>query len=352
MEMVQSTRIYPKSPGELLRDFISEYLKENCLSEVYLEEVPKKWEKYGDLIMFNHRAFQNELWQNQSESFWMNVCMILKCKRIGIKNKIQSDCYRTPNAKMLYGVDPWVACTDNSIKYSWNIESNMFSAGNAPERHRIAQLNCEGEIVVDLFAGIGYFTLPFLVHGKAAFVHACEWNPNALIALKQNLMLNKVQDKCTVYEGDNRLVCPKKIANRVNLGLLPSSELSWKVACGALNPNGGILHVHGNVETKKNEINCRLCQTLLPANDRLPSKKTIAMKFHTESFAFEETTAVVWKHHQWLVWGVHVLHSMMSNMLENSSSKEWICSIENLHFVKSYAPHVDHLVLDVQVKKC
>lgn len=60
----------------------------------------------------------------------------------------------------------------------------MFSAGNISERHRIAKLNCEGQIVVDMFAGIGYFTLPYLVHARAEFLYACEWNPYAVEALR------------------------------------------------------------------------------------------------------------------------------------------------------------------------
>jgi hypothetical protein len=29
---------------------------------------------------------------------------------------------------------------------------------------------------VDLYAGIGYYVVPFLVHHKVKHVHACEWN--------------------------------------------------------------------------------------------------------------------------------------------------------------------------------
>ena len=42
------------------------------------------------------------------------------------------------------------------------------------------------------FAGIGYFTLPFLVHAGAEFLHACEWNPEAVKALARNLSRNGV----------------------------------------------------------------------------------------------------------------------------------------------------------------
>ena len=46
-------------------------------------------------------------------------------------------------------------------------------------------------------------------------------------------------------------VCPENIADRVNLGLIPSSEPGWRTACAALKSDtGGILHIHGNVNTK------------------------------------------------------------------------------------------------------
>ena len=63
----------------------------------------------------------------------------------------------------------------------------------------IKKFDCSDEVVVDLFAGIGYFVLPYLgkhpqiiklknfelssfcsVHAKAKHVYACEWNPTSV----------------------------------------------------------------------------------------------------------------------------------------------------------------------------
>lgn len=55
-------------------------------------------------------------------------------------------------------------------------------------------------------SGIGYFTLPYLVHAGAAKVYACEWNPDAVEALQKNLVSNGVFDRCTIHQGDNRQV--------------------------------------------------------------------------------------------------------------------------------------------------
>lgn len=81
----------------------------------------------------------------------------------------------------------------------------MFSRGNITEKLRVASFPCEGQVVVDLFAGIGYFSLPYLVHAKAAFLHACEWNPHAAAALRENLVNNKV---CLSLPWDHHSAVP------------------------------------------------------------------------------------------------------------------------------------------------
>ena len=60
-------------------------------------------------------------------------------------------------------------------------------------------LTCTGKTVVDLFAGIGYFTLPYLRHAEADHVYACEWNPAAIEALQRNIAFNNIDPtRCTI----------------------------------------------------------------------------------------------------------------------------------------------------------
>ena len=74
----------------------------------------------------------------------------------------------------------------------------------------------------------------YLIHAQAERVFACEWNPEAVKALKLNLAKNKIEDtKCIVLEGDNRKTCPTDIADHVNLGLLPSRYVEYgNTGCG------------------------------------------------------------------------------------------------------------------------
>lgn len=337
------------SPSEKLKNFIISYVNENNLEEHLKNEVPRKWEKYGDFVLFDERTFCSEAWKCQGRSFWEKIAEILKCKRVAVKKKITNDDFRTPNVTILLGEDPWILHKDNAILYTWNLEKSMFSAGNASERHRIANQNCENEVVVDLFAGIGYFTLPFIIHAKAKFVHACEWNPAAAEALKRNLVLNKVQNKCSIYEGDNRLACPKNIGNRINLGLIPSSENYWTLALEALVEEGGMLHIHENVETKKFEILCKDCFLLSSQINLDDCKKNLT--FIQSKIKLGEID-IHWKHKQWLLKGIHILHSLNGILLHLRSTRIWFCTIVHLNYVKSYAPKVHHIVYDVKVQGC
>ena len=200
-------------------------------------------------------------------------------------------------------------------RYQWDVTKCMFSIGNITEKLRIAKFDCQEEVVVDLYAGIGYFVLPYLIHAKAKHVHACELNPDSIEALKINLKENHVQDRCTVYFGDNKVVCPKNVADRVNLGLIPSSELSWETACHALrNETGGVMHIHTNLDSYE----------CLPAN---------------YPFKYEE----------WRKWTEYAM-SKIRQLLTKVKGNEWTVEFLHLEHVKSYGPHVDHLVLDLNCK--
>ena len=65
---------------------------------------------------------------------------------------------------MLLGADAWVCHRENGVLYCLDACLCMFSSGNVTERMRMGRLQSCGEIVVDMFAGIGYYTLPILVH--------------------------------------------------------------------------------------------------------------------------------------------------------------------------------------------
>ncbi|XP_059144933.1 tRNA wybutosine-synthesizing protein 2 homolog [Physella acuta] len=239
------------TPAAHLMKKISELMEKYRMSEKLKDEVPHKWERHGNLVILPSTAFISNEWKVLGELLWEVVAKCLKCRRLARQSPVADNGFRSSQVVMLLGEDGVVTHVDNGISYVYDVTKCMFSAGNITEKLRIAKLDCVGETIVDLYAGIGYFTLPYLIHAKADHVFACEWNPDAVSALRNNLKVNGVFEKCTVIEGDNRKLQLRDLADRVNLGLIPSSEESWPMAVQVLKPTGGVLHIHGNVTTRK-----------------------------------------------------------------------------------------------------
>lgn len=131
---------------------------------------------------------------------------------------------------------------ENGVAYRLDPRKVLFSAGNHHERHRVAETITGGETIVDLFAGVGYFTVPIARAG--ASVTACEVNPTSVGYLQENLRMNGLDDRVTVRQGDARDTAPEAIADRVLMGYFPGTLAFLPTALGTLGPGGGMVHIH------------------------------------------------------------------------------------------------------------
>ncbi|MEN2975051.1 MAG: hypothetical protein ABDH32_05680 [Candidatus Caldarchaeales archaeon] len=136
-------------------------------------------------------------------------------------------------------------------EYGWrlrlDIERLMLCLGNSYERLRIARLISGNEIIVDMFAGVGQFTIPMAVIGKPAKIYSVEINPEAYHYLKENIILNKVQHIVEPILGDCKKIVGeeiKDIADRVVMGYLGGTMEALPQALKTLKSSGGMIHFH------------------------------------------------------------------------------------------------------------
>ncbi len=153
--------------------------------------------------------------------------------------------HREPTVSVIAGEgDTETVHTEHGTTYALDLADVMFSPGNKAERSRMGEVVEGDEPVLDMFAGIGYFTLPMARAG--ATVTAVERNPVAFEFLLENAMRNGVTDRVHAYRGDNREVVPElgteEGFERVVMGYYDAWEY-LDVAIPALE-SGGVVHMH------------------------------------------------------------------------------------------------------------
>jgi len=152
---------------------------------------------------------------------------------------------RIPHLELIAGDDARTEVVEYGIRYRLDAQQILFVRGNRAERHRAGTATRPGEVVADLFAGIGYFSIPAAVTGHAERVWAVEKNPASFEFLLENVRRNHVVDRVECLRGDNREVdLPLGAFDRVFLGYLPSSVPWVPRALTLLKPSGGTMHVH------------------------------------------------------------------------------------------------------------
>ena len=152
---------------------------------------------------------------------------------------------RVPHLELIAGDNARTEVVEFGIRYRLDAQRILFARGNRTERHRAGTVTRPGEVVADLFAGIGYFSLPAAVTGRAGRVWAVEKNPVSFEFLLENVRRNRVGDRFECLRGDNREVeLPLGAFDRVFLGYLPRSIPWVPRALPLLKPAGGTLHVH------------------------------------------------------------------------------------------------------------
>jgi tRNA wybutosine-synthesizing protein 2 len=164
--------------------------------------------------------------------------------------------YREPMGLFHLVGDPTteVIISENNVRYKFDFTKIMFAKGNTAERGRVALKIQPGEIIIDMFAGIGYFTLGMAKSRKPRQVYAIEWNPVSFAYLKENLKLNHIEDLVTPILGDCCEEVPKLVSNgivadRIVMGLLPSPKDAIPAALRAVKSTGTTILYEG-VEPK------------------------------------------------------------------------------------------------------
>jgi len=146
-------------------------------------------------------------------------------------------------------------------QYHVDVAKVYFSPRLSHEHMRVAWLVQSGETVVDLFAGVGPFSVLIGKKNPKVRVYAVDVNPEAVRLLKVNVRVNRVENRVYPILGDANQITATELkgsADRVIMNLPETSIEFVHAACQAIKPKGGIIHFYAFVRSPDSVENLKL----------------------------------------------------------------------------------------------
>ena len=231
-------------------DKLKDKLK-NKFSKQELEVLPRGYQILGNILIIRLKP---KLMKNRKLigevvlelfPYIHTVCLMKEIRGITRKPKIEviAGCKATQTLHK-----------EHDCQFLLDVSETMWSEGNKNERIRLTKIVKPKETIVDMFAGIGYFSIPIAKYSKPRKIYAIDINPKAIEYLRKNIWLNNVENKIEVLEGDCRKFSKilENTADRIIMGYLIKTEkflpYAFKIA-----KNNAVIHFHRTVKQEEIE---------------------------------------------------------------------------------------------------
>ncbi|MBD3195529.1 MAG: class I SAM-dependent methyltransferase family protein [Candidatus Lokiarchaeota archaeon] len=265
-----------------------------------LSLIPSGFQTLGDVIVLK---LKEELLSKKEIIADKCLEMMPYIRSVYLNRGIVKGKYRKPEQiEFLAGEkNPIVEHKEHGVVYKLDITRIMFSQGNLRERKYLATLVNDGEVIVDMFAGIGYFSLPIASHANPKRIFSIEINSLSYKFLEENIKINDLGDIIKPIHGD----CKKEVlklskkglkADRIIMGVFPAPKAYIKESLTLVKPLGTIIHYEGVIDKNNEQV------------------------------LFEEFSKI-------------------------AQDEGYSSELKESRFIKSYGPMLYHIVYDILVKK-
>ena len=110
-------------------------------------------------------------------------------------------------------------------KFVVDVENAFFSPRLSTERERIANLVQDGEVVTNMFAGVGMFSI-MAAKKKKCTVYSLDINPVASKLCEKNIKLNKLAGEVVSINGDASQIIKEQLVDKSDRTLMLLPERS------------------------------------------------------------------------------------------------------------------------------
>jgi tRNA (guanine37-N1)-methyltransferase len=136
---------------------------------------------------------------------------------------------------------------ESGCLFSVDVEKCYFSPRLSYERMRVAGQVGKGEVVVNMFAGVGCFSILIAKYSHAEKVCSIDVNPEAVNHMRENVRINEVYGKVVPMFGDAKEIIEERLLHVADRVIMPLPERAFEyLPCAllALKKTGAWIHYY------------------------------------------------------------------------------------------------------------
>ena len=163
--------------------------------------------------------------------------------------------FRTRNLELIEGDEKTeTEYKENGCRFIVDVEKAFFSPRLSTERERIANLVNDNDVIINMFGGVGMFSL-LAARKKSCTVYNIDINPMASKLCEENIKLNKLKGSVISLNGDATEIIKEQLQDKADrvLMLLPErSDEFLDAAISSLKKNG-VIHYYSHIHAEKKQ---------------------------------------------------------------------------------------------------
>jgi tRNA (guanine37-N1)-methyltransferase len=232
-----------------LKDILSDFIPERNLAYIY-----NSYDIVGDIAILRLTEESRKYSKIIAEAI-LNVHKNVKTV-LAQTSPVSGD-FRLRKLEYVAGENKTVTVhRESGCQFSIDVAKCYFSPRLFFERMRIAKLVRNEEVVVNMFAGVGCFSIIIAKYSNAKKVYSIDVNPAAYHLMQENIRINSVFERVVPILGDAKDIIQTKLNRSADRVLMPLPEKALEYlpyAILALRNTGGWVHYYDFEHAKRNE---------------------------------------------------------------------------------------------------
>jgi tRNA (guanine37-N1)-methyltransferase len=252
---------------------------ESVLSEKENAEIFSAFDQIGDIIIVR---IPDSLLSKKKIIGETLLEQVKTAKSVFYQSSSVEGDFRTRDLEILAGVDKTeTEYKEFGCRFIVDVEKAFFSPRLSTERDRIAELVQDGEIVINMFGGVGMFSI-IAAKRKKCTVYNIDINPIAAKLCEKNIELNKkLVGKVVSIHGDATKIIEEQFRDQGDrvLMLLPERSDEFLNSAILATKSNGIIHYYSHIHADKKSQAAKLSEKhyldITPVKSKIINSKIV-----------------------------------------------------------------------------